>query len=159
MTKSAPLLALVLLLGYSAQGATTISSITSSGGFSNGGTLQSITVNSVIYSSLTAPSTLSSADTVDYLSIAPTVPTNIVGALGGLNLDTGTLNYDFTVQFGQVAAATDLFFLINNTSPSLTFGDAKSPKNQFFCHSDIRKSLCNIGWVFQKRKCSAIILI
>lgn len=100
-----------------------INSITSSEGApadtaDPAGTLQTITIGSTTYDNLTAPDTLSSSDSVDYVAIG-TVPGTIEGALGGLNLDTGSLNYNFIAQFDRTIQDTDLFFVLNNTTDDI----------------------------------------
>ena len=113
---------LAIALSHSSEAAAVaIDSITSSGGApSAGGTLQSITVGATSYTALTAPATLSSSAAADYVSISEPVPTTVEQALGGLNLDTGALNYHFTVQFGKTVVDTDLFFLINHSNSTST---------------------------------------
>jgi hypothetical protein len=118
LTRSAiPSLLVGITFFAPASAALVIDSITSSNGLPAGttdlaGTVTSITVDGTTYTDLTAPTSLSGGSG-DYIAIG-TVPTTVEDALGNLDLDTGALNSDFTVQFGRTVTDDDLFFMLNN---------------------------------------------
>lgn len=128
--KSYPLLAACLaalfVSPFSLSAADWIDSITSSEGApadatDTAGTLTSFSLNSTTYSTLVAPTTVTASGLPGDPWVAietASMPGNGLEAVGGLNLDTGVLNADLTVQFGQTVTDSDLFFFIlHNSGP------------------------------------------
>ncbi|WOO43569.1 PEP-CTERM sorting domain-containing protein [Rubellicoccus peritrichatus] len=93
--------------------ATSIDSITESGGI-----VSSVTVGLDTYNSFVAPTSLleisSPADPYLALQGVATLPTDATSALGGLNVQTGALNYGYEAQFGGALTDTSQVFLIGN---------------------------------------------
>ncbi|WPJ95191.1 sulfatase-like hydrolase/transferase [Coraliomargarita algicola] len=104
-----------------ASGALTLSSFTSTEPADDQlGVVTAISVGSQSYSTLIT-GTLSGVTSSDLLKIAAsdTFPTDASVAIGINNLDTATLNSQFTVDFAQVVADTDRFYIFDcNGSPT-----------------------------------------
>lgn len=105
------LISSLLAVSSASAALTSISAITHTGG-----NLDSVTISGTEYTSLTAATSLiQNFNNGGYLGIG-TAPTDINGALDGLNVNTGTLNTDFEAQFGGSLTDTSKIILMNNQS-------------------------------------------
>jgi len=140
--RKSTLLAAALGFAATAQAQVAIDSFTSSldGTDEKWGILESITVGSTTYSSLNS-GTLSNVSVADLIAIDGFAADG-AASIGGNNLDTGTLNGTFTVQFGQTVTTSDLFYFIDINS-----GDDSNGSNDISVQA-IDSSGGNVGSAF-----------
>ena len=91
----------------------------------SGTTLTGINVGGDSYTSLVPPTSLvDNKASTDYIHIGPSAPASLADAVGSFDIETGSLNHPFEVQFGQTLFGTTLVYLIINENDNTPLDSA-----------------------------------
>ncbi|MBB5352877.1 hypothetical protein HNR46_003126 [Haloferula luteola] len=81
----------------------------------SGPTLTGIHVGETSYTSLVAPTSfVDLKGSTDYIHLSETAPSSLAAAIGSFDIESGSLNHHFQVQFGQPLFGSTLIYLMAN---------------------------------------------